>query len=168
MVFNIGFVRESAYITLMFRYPGNRLVIMNMSQQTDSSDLLGGWVLWFVCSSYTWYVSRSFFTICCMYKSMYMCVYMVCVFSFFSYKPVQLTHIVAPLRERFEKLFQATFSLKQNAQFLASVQVWLLYLACICHLQCVCSLGLLCKETVEETSQTNASLSWFCWKETER
>ena len=50
---------------------------------------------------------------------------------FFSYKPVQLTHIVAPLRERFENLFRATFSLKQNAQFLASIQVWLLCLACI-------------------------------------
>ena len=52
---------------------------------------------------------------------------MVVLLSFFSlhfsYKPVQMVHIVAPLKEEFEELFRATFSLKQNAHFLASVQV---------------------------------------------
>ena len=41
----------------------------------------------------------------------------------FSYKPVQMVHIVAPLKEQFERLFHATFSQKHNARFLASVQV---------------------------------------------
>lgn len=39
------------------------------------------------------------------------------------FKPVQVTQLVAPVREEFEQLFHATFSVKQNAQFLASVQV---------------------------------------------
>ena len=34
-----------------------------------------------------------------------------------------MVHIVAPLKEEFEELFRATFSLKQNGHFLASVQV---------------------------------------------
>lgn len=34
-----------------------------------------------------------------------------------------MIHIVTPLKDEFEQLFRATFSLKQNARFLASVQV---------------------------------------------
>ena len=40
-----------------------------------------------------------------------------------SFKPVPVTQIVSPVREKFEKLFHATFSLKQNAKFLANIQV---------------------------------------------
>ena len=36
---------------------------------------------------------------------------------------MQVTQLVAPVREEFEQLFHATFSVKQNAQFLASIQV---------------------------------------------
>ena len=39
---------------------------------------------------------------------------------------MQVSQLVAPVREEFEQLFHATFSVKQNAQFLASIQV------CIC------------------------------------
>ena len=39
------------------------------------------------------------------------------------FKPVQVSQLVAPVREEFEQLFHATFSVKQNAQFLASIQV---------------------------------------------
>ena len=41
----------------------------------------------------------------------------------FSYKPVQMVHIMTPLKEDFERLFRDTFSLKHNARFLSSVQV---------------------------------------------
>ena len=34
-----------------------------------------------------------------------------------------MSHLVAPVKEEFERLFHATFSLKQNALFLSSVQV---------------------------------------------
>ena len=56
------------------------LKVVNMSQQSDSSDLLGG------------------------------------------YKPVEMKHIVAPVRENFEALFCKTFSRKQNVKFLSHVQ----------------------------------------------
>ena len=52
-----------------------------------------------------------------------LCVSHLCILFCISYKPVQMVHIVAPLKEEFEELFRATFSLKQNAHFLASVQV---------------------------------------------
>ena len=39
------------------------------------------------------------------------------------FKPVQVSQLVAPVREEFEQLFHATFSVKQNAQFLGSIQV---------------------------------------------
>jgi midasin len=74
-------VGKTATINYLAQVTGNKLVVMNMSQQTDSTDLLGG------------------------------------------YKPVQMVHIVAPLKEEFERLFHATFSHKHNARFLASVQV---------------------------------------------
>lgn len=52
------------------------------------------------------------------------------LFLLFSFKPVPVTQIVLPVREQFEKLFHATFSLKQNAKFLANIQViYLLYIA---------------------------------------
>lgn len=31
-------------ISCFFWFAGNKLVVVNMSQQTDSADLLGGWV----------------------------------------------------------------------------------------------------------------------------
>ena len=34
--------RESTYSMVLFLCTGNKLLVMNMSQQTDSSDLLGG------------------------------------------------------------------------------------------------------------------------------
>jgi midasin len=73
-------VGKTATVSYLASVTGHKLVVMNLSQQTDSIDLLGG------------------------------------------YKPVQMVHIVAPLKEEFEELFRATFSLKQNAHFLASVQ----------------------------------------------
>jgi midasin len=73
-------VGKTATVNYLAQVTGHKLVVMNLSQQTDSSDLLGG------------------------------------------YKPVQLVHVVTPLKEEFEELFRATFSVKHNAYFLASVQ----------------------------------------------
>lgn len=59
-----------------------------------------------------------------MYVYIYTYVYHIFIDAFlFSYKPLQMIHIVTPLKEEFEQIFRATFSLKQNARFLASVQV---------------------------------------------
>ncbi|CAH1798613.1 unnamed protein product, partial [Owenia fusiformis] len=59
---------------------GQSLRVVNMNQQSDRTDLLGG------------------------------------------YKPVDLRHLVAPLREDFEILFCSSFSRKQNIKFLKHVQ----------------------------------------------
>ncbi|XP_071480621.1 midasin-like [Diadema antillarum] len=59
---------------------GQRLRVINMNQQSDSTDLLGG------------------------------------------FKPVDLRQVVAPVREAFEDAFRATFSVKQNLQFLGHIQ----------------------------------------------
>lgn len=59
---------------------GHRFSAINMSQQSDITDLLGG------------------------------------------FKPIDFKQIMAPLRERFERLFVRTFSQKQNVKFLGHVQ----------------------------------------------
>jgi midasin len=59
---------------------GRKLTVMNMSQQSDSTDLLGG------------------------------------------FKPIDGLMLAAPLRERFEVLFSATFSVTQNGPFLESIK----------------------------------------------
>ena len=38
------------------------------------------------------------------------------------FKPAQLCHLVAPVREEFERLFPKTFSMKQNMKFLTHIQ----------------------------------------------
>ena len=56
------------------------LLVVNMSQQSDSTDLIGG------------------------------------------FKPMEMKHMVAPVRNEFETLFCETFSRKQNVKFLSNVQ----------------------------------------------
>lgn len=58
---------------------GHRLVVINLNQQSDSADLLGG------------------------------------------YKPIDLKWKIAPIRQEFERLFQETFSIQQNAKFLSHI-----------------------------------------------
>lgn len=58
---------------------GHRLVVINLNQQSDSADLLGG------------------------------------------YKPIDLKWKIAPIRQEFERLFEATFSIQQNAKFLSHI-----------------------------------------------
>jgi midasin len=58
---------------------GHRLLVINLNQQSDSADLLGG------------------------------------------YKPVDLKWKISPIRHEFERLFEETFSLQQNAKFLSHV-----------------------------------------------
>jgi midasin len=74
-------VGKTATLDYLSKISGNKLVVVNMSQQTESSDLLGG------------------------------------------FKPMQVTQFLGPVREEFEQLFHSTFSMKQNAQFLSSLQV---------------------------------------------
>lgn len=45
------------------------------------------------------------------------------LFSLHRFKPMQVTQFLGPVREEFEQLFHSTFSMKQNAQFLSSLQV---------------------------------------------
>ena len=45
---------------------------------------------------------------------------------------MQVSQLVAPVKEEFECLFHATFSVKQNAQFLASIQVCVGVCVCVC------------------------------------
>ncbi|EGF81776.1 hypothetical protein BATDEDRAFT_10013, partial [Batrachochytrium dendrobatidis JAM81] len=59
---------------------GSKLVVINMSQQSDSTDLLGG------------------------------------------FKPVDALLLVVAVREEFDDLFSRTFSVKNNASFLSSIQ----------------------------------------------
>ncbi|XP_032235337.2 midasin-like isoform X2 [Nematostella vectensis] len=59
---------------------GHNLKVINMSQQSDSADLLGG------------------------------------------FKPVEMKQLVRPVKEEFERLFNQTFSRKQNVKFLSHVQ----------------------------------------------
>jgi midasin len=58
---------------------GHKLVVINMSQQSDSADLLGG------------------------------------------FKPVDALMLATPVKEKFERLFSKTFSVKQNGAFLESI-----------------------------------------------
>lgn len=62
---------------------GRRLRVLNLNQQSDSVDLLGG------------------------------------------FKPVDSRALVNPLREKFESLFERTFHLETNRQFLRHIQVCL-------------------------------------------
>ena len=64
---------------------GRRLRVLNLNQQTDSVDLLGG------------------------------------------FKPVDSRALVNPLREKFESLFERTFRLEKNRQFLGHIQVHLTF-----------------------------------------
>ncbi|KAK2715538.1 hypothetical protein QYM36_010205, partial [Artemia franciscana] len=57
----------------------HKLTVVNMNQQSDSADLLGG------------------------------------------YKPVEIRHVVAPVRDAFEELFGQSFSLQENSKFLGHV-----------------------------------------------
>ncbi|KAJ3272914.1 hypothetical protein HDV01_005111 [Terramyces sp. JEL0728] len=58
---------------------GHKLTVINMSQQSDSTDLLGG------------------------------------------FKPVDQVMLIAPLKEKFDELFSATFSAKNNTAFIDSI-----------------------------------------------
>ncbi|XP_076823935.1 midasin-like isoform X3 [Clavelina lepadiformis] len=73
-------VGKTSCLQYLAQETGNQLHVINMSQQSSSGDLLGG------------------------------------------YKPAQMRHYVAPVREDFEKLFPQTFSQKQNQKFLSHVQ----------------------------------------------
>ena len=53
-----------------------------------------------------------------------------CNYVFVRFKPVQVLQLVSPVREEFEQLFHATFSVKQNAKFLANIQVWKVCVFC--------------------------------------
>ncbi|CAG0889502.1 unnamed protein product [Darwinula stevensoni] len=72
-------VGKTAAIQFLAHQLGHPLHIINMNQQSDVADLLGG------------------------------------------YKPVEVRHIIRPLKEDFERLFAATFSLAQNEKFLSHV-----------------------------------------------
>ncbi|KAF8466620.1 hypothetical protein BDZ91DRAFT_848756 [Kalaharituber pfeilii] len=65
----------------MLRY---KLTVINLSQQTESGDLLGG------------------------------------------YKPVDLRTLAVPLKDKFEELFEKTFSLKRNAHFIEMLNKYFL------------------------------------------
>ena len=39
------------------------------------------------------------------------------------FKPLEISKLVAPCREEFERLFHVTFSVKDNAQYLNNIQV---------------------------------------------
>ena len=41
----------------------------------------------------------------------------------FRFKPLEISKLVAPCREEFERLFHITFSVKDNAQYLNNIQV---------------------------------------------
>lgn len=69
-----------------------------MSQQSDSTDLLGG------------------------------------------FKPVDVKLLVAPLRDEFERLFGATFSLEHNAKFLGHITVS--PCTCVCNTEGSSHLGI--------------------------
>lgn len=58
---------------------GQKLVVINMNQQSDSADLLGG------------------------------------------FKPVEIKHIVAPVKQEFEQLFQDFYDVEQNRKFMKNV-----------------------------------------------
>ena len=50
-----------------------------------------------------------------------------------SFKPVDVGHLVTPLRERFEFLFRRSFSVKRNKEFLEHIQVGHPCVAVSCH-----------------------------------
>ena len=70
-------VGKTSAIQFLADSVGKKLQSVNLNQQTESSDLLGG------------------------------------------FKPVDFEHFVAPVRSKFESLFTATFSSKDNVKFLA-------------------------------------------------
>ena len=61
-----------------------------------------------------------------------------------SFKPVDVGHLVTPLRERFEFLFRRSFSVKHNKEFLEHIQVGhpAMYGCVLCTEWCVdCNIG---------------------------
>ncbi|XP_014672453.1 PREDICTED: midasin-like [Priapulus caudatus] len=71
---------KTATVQYLAWQTGHALKVVNMNQQSDSADLLGG------------------------------------------FKPVDLRHLVLPLKEEFENVFCKTFSRKQNIKFLNHIQ----------------------------------------------
>lgn len=70
---------KTSTIQYLAQLLGRQLIVINLNQQSDSADLLGG------------------------------------------YKPIDLKWKISPIRQEFETLFTQTFSLQQNAKFLAHV-----------------------------------------------
>ncbi|XP_039293225.1 midasin-like [Nilaparvata lugens] len=70
---------KTSTLQLLARQAGTKLVVLNMNQQSDSADLLGG------------------------------------------YKPVDMKHIMAPIRDQFETNFRAFFNVEQNIKFLEHI-----------------------------------------------
>lgn len=54
----------------------------------------------------------------------------------YRFKPLQMSSLVAPCREEFERLFHETFSVKDNAEYLSNIQVSILYVS-ICILSLI-------------------------------
>ncbi|XP_065904261.1 midasin-like isoform X2 [Dysidea avara] len=73
-------VGKTALVSYLASITGHKLIVVNMSQQSDSTDLLGG------------------------------------------FKPVEMSTLVFPVKERFEGLFRKTFSAKKNQEFLIHLQ----------------------------------------------
>ncbi|RZF47806.1 hypothetical protein LSTR_LSTR006070 [Laodelphax striatellus] len=70
---------KTSTLQLLARQAGRKLVVLNMNQQSDSADLLGG------------------------------------------YKPVDMKHIMSPIRDQFETNFRAFFNVEQNIKFLEHI-----------------------------------------------
>lgn len=70
---------KTSTIQYLAQLLGRQLIVINLNQQSDSADLLGG------------------------------------------YKPIDLKWKISPIRQEFETIFTKTFSLQQNAKFLAHV-----------------------------------------------
>ncbi|XP_078492436.1 midasin isoform X3 [Ciona intestinalis] len=73
-------VGKTSVLQYLAQETGHRLHVVNMSQQSSSGDLLGG------------------------------------------FKPAQIRHFVAPVREKFEEIFPKTFCRNQNMKFLSHIQ----------------------------------------------
>lgn len=74
---------KTSLVQYLSEQTGSRLYVINMNQQSDPADLLGG------------------------------------------YKPVVISHIVAPIRDEFLELFKKTFSQKQNETFVGKPLSWI-------------------------------------------
>ena len=46
-----------------------------------------------------------------------------CILYHFRFKPIHLSQLLAPLRDKYEKLFMETFSVRENKKFLEKIQV---------------------------------------------